>query len=136
MNDLYLVDDSKIWDPRRWKTALFERLLLTSWITYLLILLSLTYWTWYFKFCFPLVPKIVHHPGLMALWDENQTDVHSLNKWILFLNVISPNKPFQNVDAWMNLPSDLVISSAACYYLYVSALYSSSYMYIMLCASS
>lgn len=90
------------------------------------IFLSLPDWTWYFLFSFYNFLKIAYHPGLRALWDENQASIHHVNKWILFLKAISSNNRIHNVDAWMNLPSDLVVSSAACYYLYVNSLYSSS----------
>ncbi|KAK7605281.1 hypothetical protein V9T40_007139 [Parthenolecanium corni] len=61
-----------------------------------------------------------HHPGLRALWDTNRSATQYRHKWILFLKGISSNRPINNIGTWMDLlPSDLIVSTAACYYLYM-----------------
>lgn len=58
----------------------------------------------------------VHHPGLKALWNSDRKSPHHRNKWKLFLGAISPC--IHNITDWISLSDDIVVSTAACYYLY------------------
>lgn len=58
----------------------------------------------------------VHHPGLRVLWSSDRKSPQHRNKWRLFLGAVSTR--IDNLADWMSLPADVVVSTAACYYLY------------------
>lgn len=67
-----------------------------------------------------------YHPGLTALWSTDRRNPHHQNKWKLFLGAISPS--IDNIGVWMALPDNMVVSTAACYYLfYVSIMQNRRY---------
>ncbi|XP_065224509.1 constitutive coactivator of peroxisome proliferator-activated receptor gamma-like [Planococcus citri] len=68
------------------------------------------------------VEPTVHHPGLLQLWSDNNSDRHIQMKWKLFLSSISPN--ITSVNEWTALTEDLVAISAALFYLFEQEFFS------------
>lgn len=62
----------------------------------------------------PVKPN-VRHPGLIALWSDDNGDRMNNFRWDLFTKSISPK---MKASEWNVLPEDLLLSTASVYYLY------------------